>query len=167
MGLDVSAYSGLEKVSEQEASEDEDAYLRLRQDPDFPGRADEIEDNAYYKYTENKHFFSRGYGGYNAWRDELARIAGYTLSFYTEYGKEWPSYAATVWNNPKPGPFMELINFTDCDGIIGAAVSKKLAADFAEFQSKADHEDKRFKEGYDQLRAAFEMASNNGIVKFH
>jgi hypothetical protein len=177
MGLDVSAYRKITKidvvfdaggepidpVTRKPVDYDMQAYLN----PDFPGRADEIEDRAVYRAEDSIGLRSIGYGGHNAWRNELARIAGYPLGQYEQYGKMWDSYCVECWNGAK-GPFSELINFSDCEGVIGAAVAAKLAKDFAEFEEAAGRSEMpHFKAKYDEWRKAFEMAADGGAVKFH
>jgi hypothetical protein len=71
------------------------------------------------------------------------------------------------WNGAQ-GPFSELIHFSDCEGVIGTAVSKKLAADFAAFDEKAKAAgNERYYAKYQEWRKAFEMAANGGAVDFH
>ncbi len=173
MGLDISAYKGLVLANEgegfDETGEDiEDGFACFYVNEDFPGREGTIKNRRAYKYDDCFGFRAGSYGGYNHWREELARIAGWPLRTYTrQYAGETESYAASAWVASE-GPFWELINFSDCEGVIGAEASKKLAADFAEYQSKADkHTDEYWKERYAKWRKAFEMASENGCVSFH
>lgn len=100
-------------------------------------------------------FRAGSYSGYNAWREELASLAGYT-----------PEEA---WSGKiEAAPFLELVNFSDCEGERDQHISKKLAADFAAFQEKADsHYDEYFRAKYADWRRAFELASENGRVEFH
>ena len=61
-----------------------------------------------------------------------------------------------------------MINFSDCEGVIGPKTSAKLAKDFAEFQAQADaHPDDWFRDLYTTWRRAFELASDDGAVGFH
>ncbi len=173
MGLDITWHRGLTKAVGNEAF-DEHGELRYDDDwhqfyvnPDFDGRADEIENRAAYRSEESDKFRAGSYGGYNAWRDQLAELAGYPKGKYEQYGSDYESHCVACWNG-QSGPFAELINFSDCEGVIGAAVSAKLAADFSEFQAKADaHHDVRFRDKYAEWRKAFEKASDNGCVHFH
>ncbi|EJO27494.1 hypothetical protein, partial [Achromobacter marplatensis] len=141
MGLDVTAYARIKKL---DAVFDEDGEpidpttrepleydFKAYQNPNFPGRADDIEDRAVY-LGEDSAGLSVGYGGYNVWRDELAKAAGYPKGKYKQHGMDWESHCVECWNGAQ-GPFSELINFSDCEGAIGTAVSAKLARDFAEF----------------------------------
>lgn len=179
MGLDVTAFEDIQKIdcifnAEGEAVDpktrraiDYDTYFHPRHNNDFPGRADDIEDNACYTYADAIDVSAGPYSKYNWWRDELAKLAGYPLGKYEKYGTMYDSYCVACWNG-KTGPFSELINFSDCEGTIGTAVSKKLAADFAKFQTAGDaHPDEYFWSKYSEWRTAFEMAANNGCVIFH
>ena len=172
MGLDITAYSQLTAAAGNEAFDETGElcgnWIQFSVNPDYPGREDDILHRHAYKAVAAFSVHAGSYSRYNHWRDQLAALAGYALGHYTRYGKDWPSYAATVWEDPKLGPFMELINFSDCEGVIGAKTSAKLAADFAEFQAKADaHPDDHFRSKYAEWRKAFEMAANNGAVDFH
>lgn len=178
MGLDITAYRQVSKMTGvlfdasgeaidtatgQYAEYDLMAYVN----DDFPGRNDGIEDRTPYSAEESFGFCAGSYGGYNRWRDELAKLSGWPEGSYEQYGKKWPSYSASAWGATS-GPFWELINFSDCEGVIGSETSKKLVADFAEFDAVAKSVDfPRFYEIYSDFRKAFEMASDNGAVRFH
>lgn len=105
-------------------------------------------------------FHAGSYSGYNQWREWLAALAGHGTP-------------ETIWNTPSPsGPFVEMINFSDCEGTIGPDVSAKLAKDFAEWDERA----KVSGEGdggkysnygrYCNFREAFEAAADGGKVIF-
>lgn len=177
MGLDITAYRRIAKLDavfdsggdpiDHKTRELLDYDFRAYINSDFPGRADDIEDRAVYSAGEWLGFRAGSYGWYNAWRDSLAELAGYPLGKYEQYGRMWDSYCVECWGGAQ-GPFAELINFSDCEGVIGAVISQKLAADFAQFQEKADaHPDERFREKYAEWRKAFEMAADGGAVDFH
>lgn len=167
MGLDLFAYSHL---GEHTGTVDEDGYpadgagnylengARFFLNPDFPGRADDIKGGAPYLHSGSKVHAGYGYGTYNRRRDQLAALAG--------YGPEG-SAAETCWDYHDSGPFYELINFSDCEGVIGTAVSAKLAKDFGDFQHEADrHPDAAFRDFYTQMRGLFEHAAQGGAVCF-
>ncbi|WP_286898846.1 hypothetical protein [Achromobacter sp. UBA2119] len=179
MGLDVSAYARIKKLDAvfddggdaiDPTSREPLAYdFRAYHNPDFPGRADDIENRGVY-LGEDAVGLSVGYGGYNAWREELAKVAGYRKGTFKQFGRDQESHCVECWNGAQ-GPFAELINFSDCEGTIGTAVSAKLAHDFAEFDAKAkahssDH-GSRFYTLYGEFRAVFEMAADGGAVSFH
>ena len=80
--------------------------------------------------------------------------------------------ATAVWDNPPPNaPFVELINFSDCEGFIGPVASAKLAKDFAAFRDRAQSADSTHGaydfERYCKWQEAFEFAADNGCVQFH
>ena len=165
MGLDITAHRGLTKAVGNEAFDEtgeliwtgkDDDWFQLYVNDAFPGQAEDIEDQKAYKSAESFGFRAGSYGGYNVWRNELAQLAGYESD-------------RAVWAmDTKVGPFVELINFSDCEGVIGATVSAKLAKDFAAYQEKADqHPSEYFRQKYAEWRKAFEMAADGGCVDFH
>ena len=179
MGLDITAFSDLKKLDvvldedgepiNPETREPIDYDLRVYANPDFPGRADGVEDRAHYTADDSFGFRAGSYSGYNRWRDELARLAGYPEVTVMSYGREQKTHCAACWSGQE-GPFSELINFSDCEGTIGPVVSAKLAKDFADFQETADAFDwscKYHNDLYSDWRKAFEMAAKNGAVNFH
>ncbi len=169
MGLDITAYSGITKLNahmndDGEAVDNQtgktldwSAYCSPYVNPDFPEHAKSLEVSGVYGFEESFGFRAGSYGGYNQWRDALARMAGYAGG------------AQGAWDSDS-GPFWELINFSDCEGSIDAPVCAKLAADFASFQTKADAyaaSNTYFLELYASWRQAFEMAAKGGMVDFH
>jgi hypothetical protein len=177
MGLDISAYKNIKK---SDAQLDEEGYaidpttgeelaggnwFSSWINPDFPGRADDIEDSSVYTF-EDSTGLSVGYGGHFWWRDELAKLVGYPeAELDMGYRKEKNHFSGAC--QAGSGAFYELINFSDSEGVIGTEVSKKLAADFAEFEGKSKEMDERFTSLYQQWKSAFDMASENGCVIFH
>ena len=178
MGLDITAYKDVTKLDGVKYIDGEvyDATLSAVDDDkfdfvvyvadDFPGRQGSLEDYGVYKSGDSFGFRAGSYSGYNSWRNKLAELAGYELGSYEQYGREWPSHAATAWKATS-GPFWELINFSDCEGTIGPEASAKLLKDFQEFEAEAEKIGGDFFEKYQDLKQAFEMAAQNGAVKFH
>ena len=176
MGLDITAHRGLRKAAPGEGIDAEygdadsaNGWHQMYVNPDFPSQADDIEHDAIYHADDSFGFRAGSYSGYNWWRDQLAALAGYPLTAHIggHRGGEL-MHAASVWNDPRPGPFVELINFSDAEGVIGPRTSAKLAKDFAAFQAKADaHPDDYFRAKYADWRKAFEMAADGGAVDFH
>jgi hypothetical protein len=118
-----------------------------------------------YEYTERseKHGFSAGsYSYYNGWRRRLCQFA---------HGVD----PEEVWNNPRRHrgkPFVELIDFSDCDGRIGTQVSAKLARDFRDHHKRAADYATTIENGsdwfelYQDFARAFELAAQDGVVRF-
>lgn len=158
MGLDIKAYRGIKAIRDFDHVEDVPRYLVnfTKNDDAFPGRADEINPDKLYGFVAEFRFPAGSYSGYGDWRNALARLAGH-------------SDASAVFADPRPGPFVELINFTDCDGTIGWTVAAKLAKDFADFDDRARAavvDPNWFYDVYQDFRAAFELASRGGAVVF-
>lgn len=180
MGLDITAYSKLTKIDAVYDADGEpidpltreplDYSLKAYANSDFPGRDEGLEDQAIYSAEDSRHFRAGSYGSYNAWREELAKLAGYPATDYTIYGQTKKRHDAGAWAATS-GPFWELINFSDCEGVIGPAVSAKLAKDFAEFDGRAkEHVSAQqdwFYSQYVAWHTAFEMAADNGAVDLH
>lgn len=182
MGLDITYYRNVVKADDvivtssgdlvsketmQELGWENDIDFVAYVNDDFPGRNGSIEDRAAYRVEGGGGFRAGSYGWYNAWRDELARISGWPLGSYEQYGHSWDSYAASA-GKVTEGPFWELIYFSDCEGIIGPEVSRKLADDFAAYDEKAKaSEVPFFYDKYKEWRKAFETAAEGGCVRFH
>ena len=163
MGLDISAYRQMTKLNKFDLELDDDGYpvngdaLRLFDQSDYwPRQGEGIDISSYYDYgKEDFGFRAGGYSWYNAWRSQLAQMAGLQENDLTVESTE---------------PFAELVFFSDCEGYIGPVVSAKLARDFSDFAERAlefskTHE--HFLDNYNNFRYAFEMASDNGMVNFH
>lgn len=163
MGLDISYYRTATLAPGGDPDEDWERFRRVYVNPAFPGSADELEDRAVYEVTDGEGFAAGSYGGYNDWREQLAKLAGYRP---VEAEEPRHQHSAGAWA-ATGGPFWELINFSDCEGAIGPAVSAKLAKDFADHQPKADEVGGHFAEKYAEWRKAFETAANGGFVEFH
>jgi hypothetical protein len=160
VGLDISYYSNLKPAPDaprDEYGEVDYAAFFTAHDGELDLRAPDLAPGV-YAFDKMGKFRAGSYGGYNQWRAQLAQLAGYPSDRY-------------VWDHEQEllgKPFVELISFSDCEGVIGPAVSAKLAGDFAAFQAKADaHEDEWFRSKYADWRAAFEAAAKGGAVDFH
>jgi len=170
MGLDITAYRQLKPVACDRYDEcwKEHAHIHPNGD-DFPGR-DEGLTRGCHAYAEEFGFCAGSYIGYNHWREQLAALAQYPLAPDPgEHHKGEMAHAAAAWSGDvESGPFYELIDFSDCEGTIGPVVAKKLAADFALYQERANaHEGEYWRERYADWRKAFEMAADGGAVCFH
>lgn len=184
MGLDITAYGKLTKIDVVFDADGEpidpvtrecvDYDLHAYLNPDFPGRADDIEDRAVYRAEGSMGFRAGSYGGYNCWREDLAKLAGYPAipvdrhgSGNTQMRHDGGAFDASC------GPFWEAICFSDCEGVMGSAVSAKLAKDFSEWDERAKQygeslsQQNWFYAKYQEWRKAYEMAADGGAVEFH
>lgn len=153
MGLDITVYKGARPCSAQvlslitasdepyETATDLGAQL-LYVNPDFPGHAADMTDAAYH-FDDSWHFRAGSYPGYGHWRAELAQF--------------------------RARPFRKLIQFSDCEGVIGTAVCAELADAFDWHADAASlHGDDYWRGKYDTWRRAFrEAADTRGWVGFY
>lgn len=162
MGLDITAYRGLTPAPDAEVDPDDAGnpkdyahYVLIRPslvvytEEQFPGRSAGVQVGV-LAFKEAFGFRAGSYSGYNQWRDWLASISGWGTAKRCWSGKQ------------TEGPFYELINFSDCEGVIGPQVAAKLAQDFQDFADKAWY-DTRYKD----WQKAFVMAADGGAVSFH
>lgn len=167
MGLDITAYKNLTEFpcvfdADGEPIGAPEKHCSLTVNSDFSERADGMKD-AIYIYEDVHSFRAGSYSGYNQWREDLAKLAGYPVA--DSYRGRRHDQGA--WNATE-GPFWELIHMSDCEGVIGPVTSAKLAKDFAEFQERANaFGGDYWRERYALWREAFEMAAQNGAVDFH
>ena len=100
----------------------------------------------------------------------LATLAGYKSdeSVWNDFDSELRRVKLKTLEGEKiqMKPFYELIYFSDCEGIIGPEISKKLHQDFVDFHKKIKGQDRMFIEKYKEWETAFRVASDNGLVKF-
>jgi hypothetical protein len=147
MGLDISAYSRLEPIRDypDDGNYDYPNETVIYVNTDFPGRCDEFdgEPRKVYAFAEKFVFRVGSYSGYNDWRGWLARVAGANSAkaLWDKVGDPTFGFEA------KAVPFIELINFSDCEGTIGTAISRKVAADFVQHREKALEMAKKMPDG--------------------
>jgi hypothetical protein len=201
MGLDISYYSNVKHIPWQDVPQDvkpfNAAYDKWEEEyPEhylyyinkkgsyFPKHLEGLEEGWYLvprNFGRNS-FRAGSYSSYNQWRDDLALAAVY------EGGAQdvWSMYDESIVGEPESPPFLELINFSDSDGIIGPKVSEKLYNDFVKYEPKIkkkidfwelkfdpNKQDYSLAEGeyfinkYNEWKEAFRVASQNGFVSFH
>lgn len=177
MGLDVHAYSKITYLQPQPEGEEardtaEEAGARELYSANGYDRLRPQAEGFYSLDGEDLHINCGAYSRYGRWRENLARLAGWPLGEYEQYGRKWPSHVATAWE-AEQGPFWELINFGDNEGSIGAEVAKKLLADFEHYhESIAERallmqdEGQEFMRFYRQWQAGFALAADGGAVYF-
>jgi hypothetical protein len=173
MGLDISAYSNLVKTEEYRDNSDVFLYKN-----DFVFEQSKGIEPGYYKVEGKCHSFKAGsYFGYNQWRKLLSEMIGYNVKeiwdmSYALVRDEKISHVLNETPEILKIPFIQLINFSDCEGYIGPVVSNKLYQDFKSNRVKAVNFSKfkkssRFIELYDDFMEGFRIASDGGAVCFH
>ena len=100
-GLDITAYESLTIVKSPKLTADgepQGANQVLLSAVDFPERIQGLESGKVYRFKTSFEFRAGSYSGYNAWRNELAKLAGYEQSLHKNFdGKLEQRYDATVW----------------------------------------------------------------------
>lgn len=160
MGLDISAYSKLVLVAPCPKGGEDTPDLHVLVS-DVPGVMHSgIEPGLYRVDGDEMHFRAGSYSGYNMWRAELCQRA---------LGID----PRKLWEDPDKfagKPFVGLINFSDCEGSIGGEVARKLSVDFEnhrETMSKGYVGASWFFDYYEKWLAAFAIAADSGVVRFH
>lgn len=169
MGLDVTAYSNLTQCAADEVAAIDrdyppDGVMNVWRYPvensGWDARAEPFDGLCRTTGKTQKHcFYAGSYSSYSWWRDVLS------THFYGV-----PAYH--VWANRddyRDLPFFELIDFSDCEGYIGATVAAKLAADFKAYRAAASSVDvgEHWLEQYENWARAFAVAARGGVVEFH
>jgi hypothetical protein len=164
MGLDISYYESVENIDRPLRDEELDEMIERGTGFEvytagFVEQAQPFNDGDVLKTNRAGAGFRAGsYSGYGNWRRKLAKLVhGVNVEH--------------IWENTelyKGKAFFELLNFSDCEGIIGPVVSNKLLNDFIEYDQKVQEtRDEYFIETYDDFYEAFAVASNGGLVRFH
>lgn len=172
MGLDISYFSKIEFVRALGESDYADwprerALFNVNR-----LRCDGFEAGA-YTAVEAGDFRAGSYSGYNEWRELLAKLTGKTARGI--WIEEQKSCASDTHQTPNRGPFVELINFSDCEGTIGPRTCAKLAKDFQDWRERAEkfaqslggENGQYFMRKYSAWQEAFETAANEGCVDLH
>ena len=163
MGLDIIAYSRLKKNEYLSNKKDEDkdyidgdclimSTLLTEIDEAFPGRAEPLKYNGDVYDCENYEWINIG--------------------SYSTYG--WFRWALETFSEDCDW-FNELIDFSDCEGVIGSVVSEKLYEDFSSnaesfeqwvYQKYSVVEGELLLRMYYKFESAFEIAKDGGAVEF-
>jgi hypothetical protein len=170
-GLDVTAFEKLTIVPSPQFNKNGEpsGKNQIELSPvEFVERFDGLEAGKVYHYQSYFSFRAGSYSGYNYWRNELAKLAGYKPTRCKSCsGKTELRYDTTVWKMHR-GPFWELIDFSDAEGVIGPVVCKRVYKDFIRYQAAAKkHPDEYFRSSYEDWKKAFAMCANDGAIVFH
>ncbi len=168
MGLDITGCRAIRKIGEYQEGVFGD--FRKREIVLHPAIVEHVSKNwpghaagltaGLYACEETYAFRAGSYSGYNKWRDRLAALTG------------WGSADACWESFAESGPFLELINFADNEGFIGASVAAKLARDFADYRAAITNQlgpDERaeFLYAYEDWAKVITLAAQGGCVLFH
>jgi hypothetical protein len=158
MGLDVSFYASATMVhgekhpraltEPQEGPGEEcwDTYTVAYVNPDFRAQADGIIPQSCWETGKRDLHIGQPYSSYGRFRAWLAKTA---LNVEPE----------VVWNAPEQWwdrPFVRMIHFSDCEGIIGPESSQILAAEFERMRSHVHAAARALPRPFDQTEESWE-----------
>jgi hypothetical protein len=150
MGLDVTAYR---KIVPYEGR--------------FNGH--EPADDRAFELRPNQHFVAQA-DGLDGWYIATAGMVHVGMGPYSAYDR-WRERLWVLSSEMPDDPFGRLVNFSDCEGVIGNRTSASLLAEFARHRHLAcriaQDESSDFLYAYDGFLAAFAVAAFGGAVKFH
>lgn len=190
MGLDITAYSHLTLAPTQCKDPDEGRtydycyskkHIRVYFNPHFPHATLDIADLDEACLVETDQSDSYGwragsYGGYGIWRSTLA-LFSFGIDTYERQSRD-ENWTELAREENREKAFWELINFSDCEGIMGPRTSAKLYWDFwlnrenyVDFVTNKNPypgwEAKDYIARYDDWMHGFDLARHDGIVDFH
>jgi hypothetical protein len=161
MGLDIFAAEKAIKISDNfdqdfETLDTEGEVVRVLVNNSFASH-DHLTDGIYRYEGKSIDFRAGSYGTYNGFRGSISQIAHNVA----------PS---VIWSNPeiyKGSAFYELINFSDCEGVIGPDTASKLLSDFKQYREEFMKDNDVWEgEKYDYWIKALELAGNDGLLIF-
>ena len=164
MGLDITAYSHIEDIGVPpegfEWWELDVLHLCADNHDSFHRSGRSLINNHLYRETDESRstgFRAGSYSSYNYWRSDLAKFTtGHTVESY--WGTEGDINL----------PFYELINFTDCDGVIGWEAAADLLTDFNDHYDAYTQTHEAWDTNlYECWTEACKVASDNGLIWFH
>ena len=142
MGLDIAVYTVHQHIPTPEFRDQEDRFHNELRDKDddrrivqvwdnenWPGLIHPLEDGEHYRVVLRGNFRAGSYSGYSSFRSWLCQFA-------MHHSPE-PIWSEETYSPKDSRPFYQLINFSDCEGTIGATACAKLAKDFEEYLPRA------------------------------
>lgn len=149
MGLDVSVYTSIELCGPRECD-----FKAFVIDDSWRWKIKNLRENGYYKGVCYNCGLSYSYSTHKRFRMSLCKLVGFDSKDFTEV--------------PEYGPFSELIDFADNEGVLDWEVSEKLFEDFENYKELAKIElEKPWIDFYMQWGEVFKVAKNKGVVVFH
>lgn len=164
MGPQFNVYSKLAKMRMEEVrlyedgTPEETRVTSFYSNPEFPAHISGLDSTIFYRCNGKKMKFGAAtYDEYCEFKNHLAKITGFAS-------------AEELWKTSGPIFFMELINFSNCEGTIGPIISRKLYHDFKDNYDRAEEyfvkleDGKKFWIHYQNWCKALSVARNNGAI---
>lgn len=182
MGLDISFYQAAQMLPADAIVGDDldydkypDGRLAYVND-DFLAQADGLPEKFAFAAEGEGRDARIGYASYGHWRECVAKAVGYPKapphpdesSLDASYRESLP-HVTSAWRGHF-GPLHDLLNFSDCEGVIGPQTCAKIAAELAEYRDRAlacMSDAPRFSEFYDAMMQGFSIVGPTGFARFH
>lgn len=158
MGLDVRVYKNVQ-LTDNEDSYDFKCYVGNK---DWVYKVKNLVIGGYYNGECSETPLSYSYSTHNRFREELIKVL-LRHDLLDEKGK-------IMWSKlPKDLPFLDFIDFSDCEGCLDWEVSEKIYNDFKRFHNDAKYliSDEYHLSFYEKWLDIFERAKDNGVVVFY
>lgn len=162
MGLELIAVNKIKKIANFSDNwndlidDDEKKIIRVKVNNSFLSH-DYLESGIYIYEGDEMDISCGSYSTYSYFRNTLSNIAHGVNS-------------NIIWNNHekyKGEAFYELINFSDCEGVIGPISSAKLLSDFKKYKEDFFKISNEWDcEHYEDWIKMLEIASNDGMLIF-
>ena len=179
MGLDIGVYTRVKKVDVPEDVEcihewiddQEQKLTHLYANKHFPSH---FEESGAFEYEEYRHIFCRAYSGWSNLRDSLAKAVGYEkITEQDCWERQWDfenakirPYQSKVFSVSE-GVLHELINFSDCEGVIKHDYCVKIYNDLVNHVDTEKLNEYDLKHYYQLVEGFRFAAENNGVIDFH
>lgn len=181
MGLDIRLYTEVKLAESKDKITHEDGMWGYVEDLECEVNLVVLQGNEHFKnhfmgadgvyyYKDHHTVISMSYGGYSRFRNALAKAAGYEKATRAELydagmDDNYPLlYQAKVWCQ-SGGVLWELINFSDCEGVIDHSTCKKIYGDL-QMLDIALIEENYLSKYYDLMSACKVASESNGVLVF-
>ncbi len=137
---------------------------------DFLYHSAGISNHTVFKYDDNLSYQLKSSEYYGEWRNTLAKILQYNPSKSKKYKKIAYTLGAFDYDS---GPFLNLICFSDSDGLINSSYCNELFLDFEKYTKYVNDmpnnqfimDKSEFLTIYENLMKIFNIGANNGLVQ--
>lgn len=165
MGLAINAYRQLRLVDAKYDEETGDfisptgeilrGVIGLYPNSDFPNHTHLTETSRIHKDNGEPNSIRVGsYSYYYYWRVAIATLFGNNVGDRS-------------WLNIENAPFNELLNFSDCEGVITGGYLNKIQQDFNVYFELAEEKlPTHYFETYCEIKEMFDFAAPNGVIIF-
>lgn len=165
MSVVFRAYHGIKRVNVKPDDIDCDDNLQAIYIGQDWKQADDLVRDEVYSYEEQWDFLHLSYGYYNRFRNELAKLAGYPEAEKSddEYTNKYP-FAQSAFK-AESGLLWDLINFSDCEGEIGAKTCQKILDDLNVLRPRIFELPQEFQGYFKDLIEGFAFVNGDGFIQ--